>query len=238
MEILIEKQNSSTHPYPLEKQAVIKQGCREYKKVGESYGNTLNLTDRFSRILGVVGMVAAGILGLGIPFAFNDFTQRITTWSKEIKTGKEVTIHCISLRKATLAGVAQNGYELKNASKALKNDKEVVLAAVNQNGWSLRFASTALKNNKEVVLAAVRQNGLAIQLASKELRNDLDVVKAAVTQNAEALFFASAALKNNKSLALQALRDNGNAYYWISTQLKSDPEIIAAAKAATRHIMA
>ena len=51
---------------------------------------------------------------------------------------------------------------MRNASPALRNDKEVVLAAVARHGEALKHASEALQSDKEVVLAAVAQDSHAL----------------------------------------------------------------------------
>ena len=50
------------------------------------------------------------------------------------------------------------GWRLKDASKNIKGDGEIVMAAVRQNGWALRFASEDLRGDRDIVMTAVRQD--------------------------------------------------------------------------------
>ena len=60
----------------------------------------------------------------------------------------------------------------------------MVLAACNQDGFALRFASAALRDNREVVLAAAcKQNGEALRFASPALKGDREVVMVAIATN-------------------------------------------------------
>ena len=90
-----------------------------------------------------------------------------------------------------LTAVAQNRYAFRDASEALRNDREVVLAAVKDNWLALRYASQALRNDRALVLAAVVECGLALQYASEALRNDRALVLTAVSNNRRALQFVA-----------------------------------------------
>ena len=93
-------------------------------------------------------------------------------------------------------------------SPAVRDDEALALAAIGRDvgGYLLRFASKALRNNRELVLAAVRQCGTALQYASRDLRGDAAIVRAAVEQRASALEHASAELRADPAMATFALQ--------------------------------
>ena len=43
-----------------------------------------------------------------------------------------------------------------------RSSRSEVLEAVKQDGWALKYASAALKDDREIVLEAVNQKGLAL----------------------------------------------------------------------------
>lgn len=95
MKLVFNTTSSTITPYSVGEQGSVIHDGVKYKKIGESYeGSTLNGRNKFVRVLGIIGMVAAGILGIFIPFTFRAFREQIITWSKEIKTGKEKLVHC------------------------------------------------------------------------------------------------------------------------------------------------
>ena len=110
----------------------------------------------------------------------------------------------------------------------LKNDKVIIGIAVKQNGLALRDADE-LKNDKEIVDIAVKQNGLALQYASNELKNDREIVDIAVRQNGLLLKYASEDLKNDREIVDIAIKQNGLALQYASNELKADREIVSIA---------
>ena len=92
----------------------------------------------------------------------------------------------------------KGGFELRNATNELKDDRQVVMAAVTERGLALIHASDNLKGNKEVVLAAVANDGLAHRLATKQLQGDLQVVLAAVSNKPEVLKYALGGLNQDE----------------------------------------
>ena len=151
-----------------------------------------------------------------------------TTFKKA--TTEQSTYLKQQLQKAlTYNAVKQNGWPLKYASDALKNDKEVVLAAVKQNGRALGYASNALKEDKDVVLEAVKQNGRALGYAHYDLKNDRGVVLAAVTQSGRALGYAHYDLKKDRGFVLAAVTQSGRALKYAHYDLKNDKAVVLAA---------
>mmetsp|Transcript_9434 Transcript_9434/g.22896 ORF Transcript_9434/g.22896 Transcript_9434/m.22896 type:complete len:320 (-) Transcript_9434:1467-2426(-) len=90
-----------------------------------------------------------------------------------------------------LAAVRRDGNNLKYASNALRNDREVVLAALRNNYRAYLHASSELQRDKKILTTALRMNGHLLGIAPKELRGDLEVVMAALDQDPSSLQFAS-----------------------------------------------
>jgi len=90
-----------------------------------------------------------------------------------------------------LAGVRRDGNNLKYASNASRNDREVVLAALRNNYGAYLHASSELQRDKKILTTALRMNGHLRGIAPKELRGDLEVVMAASDQDPSSLQFAS-----------------------------------------------
>ena len=82
-------------------------------------------------------------------------------------------------------------YILKKASERIQDDRKAVLAAVKSNGFELEYASARLQDDKEVVLAAVESQGGALRYASKRLQNDKEVVVIAFSHSNENIKYAS-----------------------------------------------
>lgn len=73
-------------------------------------------------------------------------------------------------REKVFAEVEVDGFQLKNASDDLKDDKPLVMAAVKDNWKALEHASPRLQDDKEVVLEASKQNPKAIYWASENIQ--------------------------------------------------------------------
>jgi hypothetical protein len=125
--------------------------------------------------------------------------------------------------------VKQDGWALKYASKALRNDPQIVIEAVKQDGHALSYASVALRNDPQIVVEAVKQDGYALQFASAALRNDPQIVVEAVKQDGTALEFASEELKNDRQIVAEAVKQNGFALEYASKALRNDPQIVLEA---------
>ncbi|MDX2346367.1 MAG: DUF4116 domain-containing protein [Legionella sp.] len=157
-------------------------------------------------------------------------------------------------RKKGLFSVLSNGLALKNLSKTLKNDKEIVLSAVKQTGLALQYASDELKADRKTVFSAVKntasaleyasdwlkcdrsivflalkQNGQTLKYAADRLRRDEKIVLAAVHQDGLALEHALGDIKNNKKVVLAAVAQDSRALQFASKKLRADREVIAAA---------
>ena len=113
------------------------------------------------------------------------------------------------------AGVvaAQNGYLLKEASTALRDDMDVVLTACRQFGQALQYASDVMRASKEVVVAACAQDGWAVHFAHPDIKDDLDVALLVVASTPRALQHVDASVlvagPTGKDLVLKALSVDG-----------------------------
>src|SRR5262249_16379428 len=89
-----ENVSTATTQYEPEKIFVVVHEGRKYQAVGESYGEDISFGKRFIHLLAVIGLIAAGILLLGIPFLFEGFRSKIDHHIQQLK-GREVNIHHI-----------------------------------------------------------------------------------------------------------------------------------------------
>ena len=94
---------------------------------------------------------------------------------------------------------SRDGWRLKDASKNIKGDREIVMAAVRQNGWALRFASEDLRGDRDIVMTAVRQDGGVLMFASDDLQVDMDILMTVVRHNGDVLPFASENLRRTNA---------------------------------------
>ena len=68
-------------------------------------------------------------------------------------------------------------------------DKKKALEYVLEDGFNLKDCSDELRNDKEVVLAAVRNEGLALQFASEELHKDIPFLQECLAVNPMVNFY-------------------------------------------------
>lgn len=156
-----------------------------------------------------------------------------------------------------LQTVRKDGMELRNLSKKLQNNKEIVLEAIKQNPTSIKYASFLLKKDRDVVKTAVQLNGWVLEHADKTLQDDFEIVLLAVTEHGESIEYASDQLKNDprivkvailrtpqalnvagerirKSMfdkyeALAQVRDDGMNLRNLDKKFQNDPDIVRAA---------
>lgn len=132
-------------------------------------------------------------------------------------------------KEKVLEIIKDKGYNLKNVSSRLKDDKDVVITAVKNYSISLMFASDRLKNDKEVVVVAVLKYGFSIQYASNQLRDDKEMVMKAISQSGGAIAYASDRLKKDKEVVLKSLENSSLALIHTSEELKDDYQVVMKA---------
>lgn len=94
---------------------------------------------------------------------------------------------------------------LGKASRAMREDKDVVMAAVQKNCWDFKYAAEELKADKDVALTAVREMGSLLQYVPEKLRGDKEVVLTAC-RNPRALQYASPSMKADKDCIIAAMQ--------------------------------
>jgi len=153
--------------------------------------------------------------------------------------------------------VNKEGTLLRKASKALKQDKDVIKVSVLNNSDAFRKVDADYKSilakDKPFFLEILKKNGLLLEYASDELQSDVDIVSTAITnnglsiryadnfihdpsivfmaisQNGMALEFASEELQNNFFIVFNAVLQNGFAIQFASEDLKKNKDIVIAA---------
>lgn len=76
-------------------------------------------------------------------------------------------------KEQLIAALEKDGLLLKQASKVLQNDKNVVVIAVKQNPMALEFASDELKKDKEVGFYVGYRNQAALRFFTDPFKKDL-----------------------------------------------------------------
>lgn len=118
---------------------------------------------------------------------------------------------------------------MKATSAERRGDITFMLAAVREWGCALQFASKALRQNKQLVLEAVAQSGRALRYADKRLRGNKQVVGVAVGEYGGALAHASAMLKGDRDIVVIAVRNYCSALKFASPKLQSDRSVVSIA---------
>lgn len=132
-------------------------------------------------------------------------------------------------KKRMGVSIEKDGMLLRQASSALKDDKELVLAAVKQNGLALQFASRFLQGDPDVVFSAFLQDPKALCWSPHSLRDNKEFMSRVVQKMGKALEYASDRLKNDKEFVLLAVRKSGMALDFASHALKDDKEVVFTA---------
>jgi hypothetical protein len=85
-------------------------------------------------------------------------------------------------REVTEEVVRSDGFLLRYAPEALRNDKGIVETAVEESGECLEYASYEMKANKDVITKALASSALAIEFVPRGLREDPDVIRTGAYQ--------------------------------------------------------
>ena len=97
---------------------------------------------------------------------------------------------------------------LKNCSKKLKDDKDVVIKFVKLWGPDIQHASDRLRDDEDVVTTAVNKGCgcTPFQYASDRIKKNLKFVKFAVEKEALNFLYACDELRKNKEFILELVR--------------------------------
>lgn len=95
---------------------------------------------------------------------------------------------------------------VKEFSKILRDDYEVMHFAICKETYNINFVSKRLGNCKDLAILAVMQNGLCLEYLSLKLRGDRDIVKIAIKQYPWVIRYASKELQEDKYINLYARR--------------------------------
>lgn len=130
-----------------------------------------------------------------------------------------------SKREFAMALVRFHGPYLRETSRTLRNDKDIVLAAVQDTGCALAFASERLKHERDVVECAVCTDGSALAFAPDFLKEDPRIVRLALTSDGNALFYAGAAFRQDLESVRLAVRTRSYAIELAPDEFRRDPQI-------------
>jgi hypothetical protein len=97
---------------------------------------------------------------------------------------------------------------LKNCSKKLKDDKDVVMKFVKSWGSDIEHASDRLRDDEDVVAAAVIRGGgcTSFEYASDRIKRDPGFVMFAVKYRASSFLYACDGLRKNQEFILELVR--------------------------------
>lgn len=156
------------------------------------------------------------------------------------QNGRSLSHASSKLRKnhqVVLAAVKQCGYIFADPFMvaSFREDYAIALAAVEYDGCLLKDVSKKLRGDRDIVLSAVWSNGNAIQWATPNFRRDHEVMKIAVCYHGTLLRCASEELRDNRELVLLAVLQHGYALSYASEALKADSELVKLARRPNCH---
>jgi|GEM_PF-5162578 len=123
---------------------------------------------------------------------------------------------------------ANGGYELKEASDELTQDRALVLKAFEKDVHSLKYAHPTLKKDYEFMLELIKKKRVAVKYASLSLRKDEHFIWAATEKSGSPLFHASETLKTDRTIALKFVTRRGQDLRYLKN-FQDDEEIVRAA---------
>ena len=129
-------------------------------------------------------------------------------------------------------------HALEYASKSLCADRDVVQLAVSIDGYSLKSASMALKNDRQIASTAIRGNSLAFQYAGTQLKSDPDFALEAVARSGFNLQYVSDELKNMKDIVIAAVKDRADSIEYAGEKARDDREVVMAAVSRSGTLLA
>lgn len=124
-----------------------------------------------------------------------------------------------------------DSFRILKCTPAFKDDDEIVKIAAMKNGFNIRDASDRLYNDREMMLIAVRSHGGAlINHPSKAIREDPEICLTAIgnMQGLQLLFKEgiSPKLRKNKAFMMKAIDVSPYAYEYGYSSVKKDPEVV------------
>ena len=125
--------------------------------------------------------------------------------------------------------MSQDGYALRYASDALKDDREIVLAAVMQAGHTLEYASQRLKTDRVFAIIMIEKNCKLFDFISREFVSDESFIEEALEKNGRALRYVHPDFKTKKNIVLKAVTSDGYALEFVGWAIDSYREIVLAA---------
>lgn len=115
MKVIYEEINSASVPYPNCLHLTVAHEGRQYTKAGYSFGEELSIGQLCSRFLGLIALVFASVLCLGLPFLLKSVQERIRGWWQEGANLREFVIHCVA--KTPLVNKPSNTTEEVGANR-------------------------------------------------------------------------------------------------------------------------
>ena len=92
MKEIYEINNTADRNFPASEQVAVQYGGHRYIKMGESSSVDLSVGMRLMRVVGLVALVAIGIVG---GFFLEAVRNQCRIWAEEIKEGQEVNVHFV-----------------------------------------------------------------------------------------------------------------------------------------------
>lgn len=137
--------------------------------------------------------------------AVTKYQQMFNFLPQALRNDKEIFLKGIYVRyyKSDDEHIISKAHYLKNASKELQNDRDIVIASIKNDYESFQYASEELRSNHDFVLEAVKINGLSLKYASEDLQNDFDIVSTAVFDTAHSLKYAGEKFQDNLQFLAQ-----------------------------------
>lgn len=120
-----------------------------------------------------------------------------------------------------------NYYSLKDASEALRGNKQYVIEAINHSKLNTDYIPLNFRDDIDVMSVAIKKNPVSLSIASERLKDNKDLVLEAL-MNVEAipvLHYASERIKNIFEIGFMAVSINPDSYKDLSEDLKNNPGI-------------
>lgn len=156
-------------------------------------------------------------------------------------------------KELAMIAIKENGNQLKNASKSLRDDYDVVRLnseafayaserlrdneelARSASYWTFKYASKRVRSIRSIALEVVKKCGLNIFHLSTELLNDREVILAAIKNSKSIFKDLPVFVRDDKEIVMVSLNcsfksfDHPFNFKILSERLQKDPEIIDAA---------